>query len=52
MAEDLTKATIRRETKKVLNRIVADEDKYEYQLIEDLLREKYPSYFRKRMISI
>ena len=47
MAEDLTKATIRRETKKILNRIVADEDKYEYQLIEDLLKEKYPKYFRK-----
>jgi len=44
---DFTKANIKKSTKKILNRIVADEEKFEYQLLEDLLKEKYPKYFRK-----
>lgn len=48
MANEFTKANIRKETKKVLNRIVADQDKFEYEVLEELLKEKYPSYFRGR----
>ena len=39
---EFTKANIKKETKKILNRIVADEEKFEYQVLEDLLKEKYP----------
>jgi len=44
---EFTKANIRKDTKKILNRIVADEEKFEYEVLEDLLKEKYPKYFRK-----
>jgi hypothetical protein len=46
MQEDLTKASIKKSTKKILNRIVAEADKFEYEVLEDLLREKYPKYFK------
>lgn len=42
---EFTKANIRRSTKKILNKIVADQDKFEYEVLEELLREKYPNYF-------
>ncbi len=45
--EDFTKATVKKTVNKILNRIALDEDKYVYQLIEDMAREKFPEYFRK-----
>ncbi len=47
---EFTKANIKKETKKILNRIVAEEEKFEYQVLEDLLKEKYPKYFRKMTV--
>lgn len=54
MAEDLTKASIRRETKRILNKIVANEDgcKFEYEVLDKVLREKYPEYFRGKQITV
>lgn len=46
--EEFTKATVKRKVNKILNRIALDEDKYVYQLIEDMAKEKYPEYFRGR----
>jgi hypothetical protein len=43
---EFAKASIKKDTKKILRRIVAEEDTFEYELIEKLLREKYPKYFR------
>lgn len=45
--DEFTKATVRKKVNKILNRIALDEDKYVYQLIEDMANEKYPEYFRK-----
>jgi formate-dependent nitrite reductase cytochrome c552 subunit len=45
---EFTKANVKRSTKRIINKIAADEDKYEYELIEELFREKYPNYFQSR----
>lgn len=43
---EFTKASIKKDTKEVLKRIVDDENVYEYELIDDLLRKNYPKYFQ------
>lgn len=49
---EFTKATVRRKVNTVLNKIALDEDKFVYQLIEDMAKEKYPEYFRGNKIMI
>lgn len=34
-------------TNKILKQIALDEDKYVYQLVDEMLRERYPKYFRR-----
>jgi len=34
-------------TNKILKQIALDEDKYVYKLVDEMLRERYPKYFRK-----
>jgi len=48
---DFTKASIKKDAKEALKQIAADEKLYEYELIEKLLKEKYPSYFPEEEIT-
>lgn len=41
-----TKANILRDTKKVLNKITAGEEKFEYVILDEALRKTYPEYFK------
>jgi len=34
-------------TNKILKQIALDEDKFVYKLVDEMLRERYPKYFRK-----
>jgi hypothetical protein len=38
---------VKKDIKKIFTKIAVDEDKFEYELMEELLKEKYPSYFKK-----
>ncbi len=49
---EFTKATVKKNINTILNRIALDNDKYVYQLIEDMAREKYPEYFRGRKVNM
>jgi len=51
MPNEFTKANIKKDTKRILNKIVADGEKFEYEVLEDLLREKYPNYFPEKEIT-
>lgn len=44
---EFTKASIKKDTKEVLKSITKDKGVYEYELIDKLLRDNYPSYFRE-----
>jgi hypothetical protein len=44
---EFTKVNVRKPAKKIIKQIVAKEGGFEYEFIERLLKEKYPSYFRK-----
>jgi len=46
--DEFTKANIKVGTKEVLKRILIDERKYEYELLDELLREKFPNYFKTK----
>lgn len=48
---EFTKASIKKKDKTVLKQIADDEKLYEYELIEKLLRENYPNYFRGRQVT-
>lgn len=42
------KPNVTPETGKALKKIAVDQDKYVYELIEEVFREKYPEYFPKK----
>lgn len=48
---EFTKANVTKETNKVINKVALDQDKFVYQVIEDLFREKYPDYFRQKSLN-
>lgn len=42
------KPNVTPETNKALKRIALDQDKFVYELIEDVFREKFPDYFKPK----
>jgi len=42
---EFTKANVKKGTNKIISKIAIDEEKFVYELIEDVFREKYPKYF-------
>lgn len=49
--DDFTKASVKVGTKKKLAKIAEDEGLYEYELIDKLLKDCYPKYFRGRKVT-
>lgn len=48
MSDDgLAKTTVTKKTKRVLKIIAAKDEKFEYEIIEKLFREKYPEYYKE-----
>ena len=45
--DGLAKATVTKQTKRVLKIIAAKDEKFEYEVIEKLFREKYPEYYKE-----
>jgi hypothetical protein len=44
---DFDKASIKAETKEILKKIALDEGLFEYELIDQMIQELYPSYCKK-----
>jgi hypothetical protein len=44
---DFDKASVKVSTKKILKQITENEGLFEYELIDNLLKEKYPNYYKK-----
>jgi hypothetical protein len=42
-----TKANVTPAAARVLKIIAAEQNKYIYEVVDDLIKEKYPGYFRK-----
>lgn len=42
-----TKANVTYESNEVLKALAKEQKKYVYEVIDQIMREKYPSYFRK-----
>jgi hypothetical protein len=45
--KEITKVNVPKDIKRVIRRIAADKEQFEYQIVEEAIREKHPEYFKE-----